>query len=144
MTNFDITRRGVVGGFATVPLLAQGAAAQGTPRRGGTLKVSHSTSILTLNVLQNSGPAEYLALDMIYAGLTRLDRDMAPRPDLAVEWSGENAARTFTFKLRPNVKFHDGSPFTSQDVVATIEAILDPKTGSPARPPRAPPPPRRK
>jgi peptide/nickel transport system substrate-binding protein len=133
MTNFDITRRGVVGGFATIPLLAEGASAQGAPRRGGTLKVSHSTSILTLNVLQNSGPAEYLALDMIYAGLTRLDRNMAPQPDLALEWTGENAARAFTFKLRPNVKFHDGTPFTAADVVATMEAILDPKTASPAR-----------
>ena len=90
MTNFDITRRGVVGGFATIPLLAEGASAQGAPRRGGTLKVSHSTSILTLNVLQNSGPAEYLALDMIYAGLTRLDRNMAPSPI----WPSNGPART--------------------------------------------------
>lgn len=134
MTEFKISRRSVVAGLAASPVLPELAFAQtGTPKSGGVLKVSHSTSILTLNVLQNSGPAEYLALDMIYSGLTRLDRNMAPQPELALEWKGENSAKTFIFKLRPAVKFHDGSAFTAADVVATIKAILEPRTASPAR-----------
>jgi peptide/nickel transport system substrate-binding protein len=133
MIDFAISRRGVVLGLATFLALSQPGHAQTTPRTGGVLKISHSTRIATLNVLQLSGPAEYPTVDMLYSGLTRLGPDMRPMPDLAAEWSADAEAKVFTFKLRPGVTFHDGTPFTSADVVATFKAILDPKTASPAR-----------
>ena len=46
---------------------------------------------------------------------------------------GNEDATEFTFRLRPNVTFHDGTPLHADDVVATMNAILDPATGSPAR-----------
>jgi peptide/nickel transport system substrate-binding protein len=138
MTKAGFHRRTVLAGLASAATLSPGlASAQGpaaTPRRGGTLRISHSTRIAQLNVLQLSGPAEYPAVDMIYSGLTRLDMQMTPEPELAESWTGENEARRFTFRLRPNVQWHDGTPFTAEDVVATFRAILEPRTGSPARP----------
>jgi peptide/nickel transport system substrate-binding protein len=134
MTDIALTRRGLIAAAAAAtaaPSLAFGQA--GTPRHGGVLKISHSTRIATLNVLQLSGPAEYPSVDMIYSGLTRIGIDMRPMPDLATEWSADDEAKTFTFKLRPNVTWHDGKPLTAEDVVATFKAILDPKTASPAR-----------
>ena len=135
MTHIALTRRGFFAGVAAASALPDVAFGQArTPQPGGVLKISHSTRIATLNVLQLSGPAEYPAVDMIYSGLTRLQPDMRPAPDLATEWNADDEAKAFTFKLRPGVLWHDGKPFTSADVVATFKAILDPKTASPARP----------
>lgn len=133
MTKLSMNRRHVLAGLAGATAFPGLAGAQATPKNGGVLKVSHTTRIAQLNVLQLSGPAEYLAVDMIYSGLTRMDPAMKPQPELATEWSSTPDAKTFIFKLRPNVTFHDGTPFSSADVVATFKAILDPATKSPAR-----------
>ena len=134
-----ISRRTVVAGLSAaglLPLLPGIAFGQGggTPKTGGTLKITHSTTIATLNVLQCSGPAEYPTVDMLYSGITRMAEDMTALPDLAESWEADPEATVFTFKLRPNVTFHDGTPFTSADVKATFDAILDPATLCPARP----------
>lgn len=110
-----------------------GTSAADEPNRGGTLKISHSTRIATMNPLQLSGPAEYPAIDMLYSGLTRFGPDSNPVPDLAEGWDVNDDATQFTFRLRQGVTFHDGSPFTSADVKDTFEAILDAETASPAR-----------
>ncbi|POR47746.1 ABC transporter substrate-binding protein [Bosea psychrotolerans] len=139
MTQLPITRRSALAGLAAATALpdlsfAQGAPKTGgTPKSGGTLKISHPTRVASLNVLQISGPAEYLAVDMLYSGLTRMGPDMRAQPDLALEWSADADAKSFVFKLKPNVTFHDGKPFTAEDVVATIKTIQDPKSASPAR-----------
>jgi peptide/nickel transport system substrate-binding protein len=135
MTDRATTRRTVLTGIAAATLAPRITHAQSTtPKAGGTLRVSHPTRVASLNVMQNSGPAEYLMMDMVFSGLTRLGMDMRPVPDLATEWSADADAKVFTFKLRPDVTFHDGKPFTADDVVATFTAILDPKSGCPARP----------
>lgn len=134
MTNTRIDRRQLLAGLAGAAALPGALQAQtATPKTGGLLKISHSTRIAQLNVLQLSGPSEYLAVDMIYSGLTRLDPNMTPQPELAISWTAAPDAKAFTFRLRPGVTFHDGSPFTAADVVATFKAILDPATKSPAR-----------
>ncbi len=133
MTHLPITRRSALAGLAATTALPDLAFAQAASKRGGTLKISHPTRVASLNVLQISGPAEYLAVDMLYSGLTRLGIDMRPIPDLATEWTADAEAKSFLFKLRPNVTFHDGKPFTAEDVVATIKTIQDPKSASPAR-----------
>ena len=134
MTISTISRRGALAGLAaTSTLSAIGQAQTVTPKSGGVLKVSHPTRVASLNVLQISGPAEYLAMDMLFSGLTRLGMDMRPMPDLALEWSAAPDAKEFKFKLRPNVTFHDGKPFGADDVIATIKTILEVKSNSPAR-----------
>ncbi len=69
-------------------------------------------------------------LEHIYDRL--LDRDaktFKPKPMLATEWKIVNDT-TWEFKLRRNVKFHNGEPFTAASVKATIEYGLDPATKS--------------
>ena len=132
MDGAPLSRRAVFGGLLAAGLPV-GAAAQPTPKRGGTLKISVSTRTTSLNPLQISGPSEYLAIDMLYSGLLRMAADSTPQPDLALGYSSDAAAKVFTFRLRPNVSFHDGAPFTAADVVATYQAIMDPKTASPAK-----------
>jgi len=107
--------------------------AQPSPKRGGILKVSVSTRTASLNPLQISGPSEYIAIDMLYSGLMRMGVDNKAVPDLALDYKSDASAKMFEFKLRPGVTFHDGSPFTADDVVATYRTILDAKSASPAR-----------
>lgn len=133
MTQLPITRRTALAGLAASAAVPDLAFAQAAPKTGGTLKISHPTRVASLNVLQISGPAEYMAVDMLYSGLTRMGTDMRPIPELATEWTADAEAKSFLFKLRPNVTFHDGKPFTAEDVVATIKTIQDPKSASPAR-----------
>ena len=55
-----------------------------------------------------------------------------PDPNLATEWSANETATEWIFKLRGGVKFHDGSDFDAADVVYSLEHIRDPKLDSPA------------
>ncbi|WEX09676.1 ABC transporter substrate-binding protein [Chelativorans sp. AA-79] len=113
-------------GFQSGPALAQSA-------RGGVLRVSVDQAPARLNPLQHRVNPEYLLGELLYSGLTRLGRDMQAEPDLAESWEANETLDTWTFRLRQGVTFHDGTPFSASDVVATFEAILDPATGSPAR-----------
>ena len=126
---FNILRRSVLVSMALALALPTFGAAQSN---GGTLKISHSTRIATLNPLSLSGPAEYPVIDMAYSGLTRIGPDSQPMPDLAKSWEGSPDATEFTFRLHEGVTFHDGTPATSSDVVATYEAILNPDIPSSA------------
>src|SRR5438874_8518926 len=62
-------------------------------------------------------------------------RDLKTRrvvPNLALSWKALDDT-TWEVKLRPNVKFHDGSPFTARDVKASFERVADPVRKMPAR-----------
>lgn len=127
MSFLTLKRRHVLMGLAATTVLPSISFAQsGQPVTGGTIKISHSTRIATLNPLTLSGPAEYPCIDMVYSRLTRIGFDSQPHPDLAESWEASPDATEFTFKLRAGVTFHDGSPLTADDVVATYEAILNP------------------
>jgi hypothetical protein len=66
----------------------------------------------------NSGPNNAIAPYLRVAGVHGQER--ALHPGLALSWKPVNAI-TWEIKLRPNVKWHDGSPFTSEDVKASLE-----------------------
>ncbi len=70
-------------------------------------------------------------LGLVYEKLVRLNENFAPEPQLATEWSSNAEASVWTFKLRPGVVFHDGSPFTAKDVLFGYGRLVDPKLGSP-------------
>ena len=61
-----------------------------------------------------------------------VENDLSLRPVLAESWSPDASAKTWTFKLRQNVTFSNGQPFTADDVVATFKRLTDPKAGSSA------------
>jgi peptide/nickel transport system substrate-binding protein len=104
-----------------------------TPRRGGTLRISVDQACAKLNPLLTRVNPEYLVAELLYSSLTRLKPDMSAEPDLAESWTNSPDLTEWTFSLRKGLTFHDGSPCTAADVVATFEAILDAKTASPAR-----------
>lgn len=55
---------------------------------------------------------------------------VTPVPDLAVSWEPSEDATVWTFNLREDVKWHDGTPFTADDVVFTFQAIMNPDVAS--------------
>ncbi len=71
--------------------------------------------------------------EKLMSRLVRISPDGKPVGELAESWSTTSDAQTWTFKLRPNVKFHDGKVMTAADVVYSIRRIQDPKENSPVR-----------
>ncbi|WP_210493765.1 ABC transporter substrate-binding protein [Microvirga antarctica] len=67
----------------------------------------------------------------IYEGLTAVDKDLKVVPGLAASWTISPDAKTYTFKLRPGVKFHDGSPMEADDVVSSIKRVQSKEIASP-------------
>lgn len=68
---------------------------------------------------------------LLFGGLLKYDNNGKLVGDLAESWVVDPAGTTYTIKLRPNVKWHDGEKVTSADVVFTIQAIQNPDTKSP-------------
>lgn len=67
---------------------------------------------------------------LLFDGLTAHDGENQVVPGLAESWDYDPDARAYTFHLREGVRWHDGQPFTSEDVKFTIEAIMNPENAS--------------
>src|SRR5262250_2405682 len=84
------------------------------PAEATTMDPGRSTQVLTVNYFVN-----------VYDTLTRWDAALQLQPGLATAWKTVNET-TWEFTLRAGVKFHDGSPFTAEDVKATLERNRQP------------------
>ncbi|MEP7260525.1 MAG: ABC transporter substrate-binding protein [Usitatibacter sp.] len=99
------------------------AIAFAAPVEAKTLRFTSQGDIVTIDPhAQNEGFTNAY-LDNIYEPLVTRGKDLKVEPCLALSWQPVNPTTT-RFKLRPNVKFHDGTPFTSDDVVFTIQRAL--------------------
>jgi len=105
-----------------------------TPKSGGKIRVATQSASTadTLDPVRGALTTDYARAFMFYNGLTRLDGKLAPQPELAESFTSEDA-KTWSFKLRSGVTFHDGSKLTPADVVYSFNRVKDPKTGSTAR-----------
>lgn len=93
---------------------AMSATARTRPHYGGTLHVEIA-----------GDPWERptgVARRLVYDGLTQLDASGALRPALAIAWEQDNNFHRWQFRLRPGVRFHDGTAFTSATVVSSLTA----------------------
>ncbi|MBF4631114.1 ABC transporter substrate-binding protein [Clavibacter michiganensis subsp. phaseoli] len=107
------------------------AAATGTPVQGGRLRVARPAASAAETLDSASSLSAYEYLGALYNRLVKLDEKGETIPDLAEEWSASADGVTWTFRLRRGVRFHDGSRFTADDAIASIQHILDPATASP-------------
>ncbi len=108
------------------------SAAGGTPRKGGTIRVAvsdgQSTDSLDPGLIISQNTA--IVCNALYDTLTTVDDNFRPGPALAESWESTPDAKQWTFRLRKDVKWHDGSDFTSADVVDTLKRWVDAKTGN--------------
>lgn len=78
-----------------------------------------------LDPSKTSAYFSFEVLENVYDTLVEPDANLAMRPALAESWDVTPDQLTWTFHLRPGVKFHDGSPLTADDVVFTYRRIID-------------------
>ncbi|MEO3414062.1 ABC transporter substrate-binding protein [Roseovarius sp. CAU 1744] len=107
-------------------------AASGQP--AGTFRHAHEVGFGNLSSLDPISTGRVLQItEKIMNRLVRPGLDGKPQPDLATGWEVSQDATQWTFRLRDGVRFHDGSDFDANDVVYSIERILDPEMDSPVR-----------
>jgi len=135
-----ISRRDLLRGLAAGTVLAAAggglmthatSAFAETPRRGGKIKVATAAGSTadTLDPARGSNYTDYSRQFMFYNGLTTLNEALVPRMTLAEAFDTDDAT-TWSIKLRKDVVFHDGKPFTSADVVYSLNRHKDPQIGS--------------
>ncbi|MFQ3787823.1 ABC transporter substrate-binding protein [Halomonas sp. A29] len=136
------TRRDVLRGMAAGTVLAATAgglmtgassAFAQTPQRGGRIKVASATSSTadTLDPAKGGNYTDYCRHFMFYNGLTTLNDTLVPQMSLAESFDTDDA-QSWVVKLRRDVVFHDGQPFTAADVVYSLNRHKDPETASKA------------
>ena len=69
-------------------------------------------------------PSQFITQDMVYDGLVSYGENGEIKPMLAESWTISEDGKTYTFKLRPNVKFSDGSAFDAKNVVKNFDTIF--------------------
>ena len=107
-----------------------------TPKKGGKIKFAsdlHGPSD-TLDPGLNTSTIDYSRGRAIYNSLCQANDDLSTRPELAEEYTANADNTEWTFKLRKDVKFHDGSPFTADDVIYTMSRHYGDKSTSTAKP----------
>ena len=105
-----------------------GAEAQ-QPKSSGTVTVSHPGTPRNLDPAKQVSGDEYMITNQVFDTLVHYNYDGKLQPLLAESWEKSADVKTWTFNLRKGVKFHHGKEMTSEDVKATVEHVLDPKTG---------------
>ena len=113
-------------------LLVTSACGDEATRRGATVLFASGADLASINPLLTNHPlARQVQRYVLLTTLARYDSLLVPRPYLARSWRWSDGGRTLTFRLRTDVRWHDGQPTTARDVVWTLEAARDPATGYP-------------
>jgi peptide/nickel transport system substrate-binding protein len=115
-----------------VLLGAAAAVADDAPQHGGVLTYAVVADAPTYDchAANSFSTIHYLAPH--YSTLLRIDPAHYPNVvgDVAESWEVGDGGQTYTLHPRPNIRFHDGSPLTAQDVKATFDRIRDPPPGA--------------
>lgn len=98
------------------------------PRKGGTLRIHLDANLPSLNRIRHSDSwlKNILHQDVYQSMIRQNPRSYAFEPLLAEQWTSNELGTEWTFKLRSDVKWHDGMPLTSKDVKFTLDTILNP------------------
>jgi peptide/nickel transport system substrate-binding protein len=111
-------------GLAGTPRLARA----GTP--GGTIRIAQNVPAASIDPVKIADGGGITVLSQVAETLVLSGADLTARPVLAESWSPNKDGTVWTFKLRKGVKFHNGSEMKADDVVASLDRLADPASGS--------------
>lgn len=124
-----------IGAVTALGAIGSSAVAQETPQRGGILKFVVAGEPPSFDGHRETTYALIHPIRPFYSTLVRINPDNPTSTtdfvcDLCTEMpTPENEGKRYAFEIRENVKFHDGSPLTAHDVVASWMKIVDPPEG---------------
>lgn len=119
------------GAAAFSPLIGtRGTRAQTPPTRGGALIIGTAQQVQTLDPHKTGLRNNRNSWVGIFSFLSRYDEQGIPQPFLAESWEIAEDGLSWTFKLRQNVKFHNGRVLTADDVKFSLDRVRDPEQGS--------------
>ncbi len=109
------------------------------PKAKGPAVPAYGDAMIEGSIGDASNLIPYLASDssssavtgLVFNGLLKIDKNLELAPSLAESWRISEDGLTITFKLRKDVRWHDGRPFTSADALFTWRFVTDPKTPTP-------------
>ncbi len=110
--------------------LAEPAQAQSEPVRGGTLIWGHSETTQNLDMHQTGTASTGRVLQNVHDSIVTVDVDLNVIPNLAASFEQSEDGLVYTFTLRDDVIFHDGSMMTSADVKYSFDRCRNPETGA--------------
>jgi ABC-type transport system substrate-binding protein len=119
---------GAVGGGAADLALNPSATNVLVPKRGGTLRLALPTDVSSLDPALAFDTISEPFIMLLYQGLVTYDDGLKVIPSLAKDWELSADRRTYTFHLRPGVRFSNGREVVAADFVYSLERNLDPKT----------------
>ena len=141
MSNRELSRRAflqrsagvalIAGGLPAILAACTGAANNNPPASSGggaskPLRVGWSSEPDTMNALTTYSTEAQEVLQLIYDKLSDYDANLNVIPGLAASTAVSADGMTVTYNLRPGVTWHDGQPFTADDVVSTFTLIHRP------------------
>lgn len=94
-----------------------------TPKRGGVLIAAFSADPAGFDPVQGPSGMSHVVIEQVYSTLMALDPDAQPYPELAESYELSPDGLNYTFKLRKGIKFHNGDPFTADDVKFTFDRL---------------------
>jgi peptide/nickel transport system substrate-binding protein len=116
--------------IVAVALLMSGLGAANSAlaqKRGGTLKIYHRDSPASMSILEEATLSTAMPMMGVFNNLLLYDQHVAQNslqaivPELATSWSWSEDGKELSFTLRQGIKWHDGRPFTANDVKCTWE-----------------------
>jgi peptide/nickel transport system substrate-binding protein len=114
---------------AVAPTTSASSASSAAP--AGTVTIPLISNPTPNPIVLPGGLSSILLDKNLFGQLVRPDANGGtPVPDLATKWDISADGKTYTFSLRPGVKWHNGDPFTADDVKFTFDLMLDKKSNS--------------
>ena len=117
---FPMARSLFARGAVSLAVLAAAGLAQ-----SATLRIAGANDILTFDPAGQNHQTTLAYQQMVYESLIRYDEKFQIQPSLATKWTFVTPTQ-LRFELRKGVKFHDGAPFTADDVVFSITRVMTP------------------
>lgn len=104
---------------------------EGPPTSGDAIVVGSIGDATTLIPIIASDSASHDICGLVYNGLVKYDQDLNIVGELAEGWEIKEGGLVIIFYLRKNIRWHDGKPFTAEDVKFTYEKLIDPEVRTP-------------